>query len=222
MMTESKLNIQTLVVAVIVSVVISVAISYSVISREIGPPGPEGTQGPQGEQGIQGEQGVIGTQGEEGSAGLPGPTGFYSVYQATGASIEIPGIINGDLTETNPDGTGKLGWLVQGKSGGTDETKKLYHYPDYSTFMSQTVTIGSNQGFDIRFKGSGVRMEVQLDGYVIFFADLREGVDWTSVEIPSGDLYIGMRSLYIRVLPGPDDGSSLEVDDVSLIEFTTN
>ena len=67
-MTESKLNIQTLVFAVIVSVILSVAISYSVISRETGPPGPEGTQGPQGEQGIQGIQGPQGIPGEIGPA----------------------------------------------------------------------------------------------------------------------------------------------------------
>jgi len=42
-MTESKLNIQTLVVAVIVSVVLFVAISYSVISRDTEPPGSEGS-----------------------------------------------------------------------------------------------------------------------------------------------------------------------------------
>jgi hypothetical protein len=78
---------------------------------------------------------------------------------------------------------------------------------------ARAVNIGSNQGFSIRFKGSGVRMEVQLDGYVILYADLREGIDWTTTEIPVSNLYTGMRTLYIRVLPGPNDGSSLIVDD---------
>ena len=63
-------------------------------------------------------------------------------------------------------------------------------------------------------------MEVQLDGYTIFYADLRKGVDWTRVEIPAGSLYTGTRRLYIRVLLGPNDGNYLEVDNVTLIQFT--
>jgi len=77
-----------------------------------------------------------------------------------------------------------------------------------------------NQGIGVRFRGQGVRMELQLDGYVIFYADLREGADWTTVQIPAGNLYIGIRTLYIRVLPGLDDDSSLTIDDVSLIQFS--
>ena len=67
-MSESKLNVQTLIAAILISVVLSVAISYSVISRETGPLGPEGIQGPQGEQGIQGIQGPQGVPGEMGPA----------------------------------------------------------------------------------------------------------------------------------------------------------
>ena len=215
-MSENKLNVQTLIAAILISVVLSIAISYSVISRETGPLGPEGIQGPQGEQGIQGDPGIQGLQGER------GPTGFYSVYLTSGTSTMISGIVNNDLTQPGTESWGKEGWLIQGTSGATPETISLFQKPDYSSFMSQTVNIGSNQGFAIRFKGLGVRMEVQLDGYTVFYADLRQGIDWTTVEIPAGNLYIGMRTLYIRILSGPNDGSLLIVDDVSLIEFTTN
>lgn len=61
---------------------------------------------------------------------------------------------------------------------------------------------------------------MQLDGYVIFHGDLREGVDWVTVDIPTGDLYTGTRTPYVRVLPGPNDGSSLTVDRVTLVQFT--
>jgi len=231
-MSESKFNLPTLIAAILISVVLSFAISYSVISPKTGPPGPDGPQGPQGEvgltgskgeQGPKGEQGLKGDRGEvglQGPQGERGPTGFYSVYQATGSYVEISGIVNGELTQTRPEGWGKEGWLIQGTSGKTSETVSLYQKPDYSSFMSQTVTIGSDQGFVITFKGSGVRMEVQLDGYVIFYADLREGIDWTTVDIPTGDLYIGLRTLYIRVLPGPDDRSSLTIDTVTLIQYS--
>ena len=148
-------------------------------------------------------------------------TGFYSVYSAVGSSVDIPGIVNGDFSQAKQGEWGWIGWLVQGSSSGSAAgAVSLIQKPDYSTFMSQTITVGSNQGIGIRVKGDRVRMEVELDGYVIFYGDMHDGVDWTRIEVPFGNLYTGTRTLYIRVLPGPDNGGSLSVDDITLIQFS--
>lgn len=184
-----------------------------------GDTGPQGLKGDMGPKGDSGPQGPKGDQGSQGPQGLQGETGFYSVYSAVGPGVDIPGIVNGDLSQDNPGG-GKLGWLVQGTSSYSSGTISLIQKPDYSTFMSQTIIVSSNQGVAIRAKGDRVRMEVELDGYVIFYGDMRGGVDWTRIEVPFGNLYTGTRTLYIRVLPGPNDGGSLTIDDVTLIQLS--
>jgi hypothetical protein len=80
--------------------------------------------------------------------------------------------------------------------------------------------VGINQGVALEIKGTGIRMEVHLDGNVIFYADLRAGTDWTRVTIPFGNIYLGSRQLSVRVLPGPDNGRSLEFRSVFLVQFT--
>lgn len=72
-MSESKLNVQTLIAAILISVVLSVGISYITMIR--GPPGPQGPSGPQGPVGPQGELGPIGSQGVPGSRGETGTQG---------------------------------------------------------------------------------------------------------------------------------------------------
>ena len=84
----------------------------------------------------------------------------------------------------------------------------------------QTISVAINQGVSFDMKGTGIRVEVHLDGYVLFYADLREGIDWTRVTVPFSNLYTGSRKLYIRVLPGPDNGRSLEFKSASLVQFT--
>ncbi|MBA7678235.1 hypothetical protein ES703_86508 [subsurface metagenome] len=246
-MSENKFNLPTLIAAILISVILSVAISYSVISPKTGPPGPEGPLGlqgevgltgsqgiqgpkgergevgPQGEQGSQGSQGIqgivgeIGEPGPQGSIGLRGPVGFYSMYHAPGEYVEIPGIINGDFSEF--DGNNLVGWVTQGKSGYRDEGRCLYQRIG-GTFMMQTVVIEKNQGFAFSVKSNGARLEVHVDGFVLFYGDFRNASEeWMRIVVPVGDLYTGIRILYFVVLNGADDGSYVVLDDVTMVEF---
>lgn len=230
-----EINWGSVAIGVILSTLVSTTLIIGLISTlpaisdslrgPQGLKGDTGSQGIKGDTGLQGPKGDSGPQGPKGDQGLLGPqglqgkTGFYSVYSAVGSSVDIPGIVNGDFSQNVPGG-GKTGWLFQGTGGSWYDSMMLIQKPDYSTFMSQTIIVGGSQGVAFRAKGDRVRMEVQLDGYVIFYGDMRDGVDWTRIEVPFGDLYTGTRTLYIRVLPGPDDGGSLTVDDVTLIQFS--
>lgn len=200
MMPESKINIQTLIVAVIVSVVISVAISYSVISRETGPPGPEGLQGPQGIQGILGETGPRGPQGF-----------YYAAYRPNLEYTEIDGIVNGGFD-------GNEGWVTWGMSSGIDGAKRLYQYTS-GTRMTQQIMISENQGVAFDLMSNGARLEVHLDDKVIFYADLSDGLDWTRVVIPFPELYLGPRDLYFRVLAADSEGIYIGIDNVTIVAF---
>ena len=68
-MSEGKLNVKTVIVAVILSVIISVG-SFTVMKDSF--------IGPQGEQGIQGIEGVEGIQGVQGIPGVPAPVRGWS------------------------------------------------------------------------------------------------------------------------------------------------
>lgn len=184
------------------------------LKGDTGPQGSKGDQGIPGVQGIKGDQGLQGIQGIQGVQGVAGAPGYYSVYYAFGSSVDISGIVNGDLSQWDPN-TGYVGWLVQGKSGGG----RLYQAPTYSSFMSQTITVGQNQGLAFNVEAQGVRVEVQLDGYVIFYGDFREGTSDTRFVVPFGDLYNGVRQLYLRVLPGPEDGGFAKFTNITMIEF---
>ena len=115
-MPESKINIQTLVVAVIVSVVLSVAISYSVISRETGPPGPEGPQGPQGEPG-ESIVGPVGPQGEIGPQGIQGEVGPPSSINVTRVIVGEKNVVNGNFEELSWPDYDVVGWEIIGHRG---------------------------------------------------------------------------------------------------------
>lgn len=191
-----------------------------------GPKGDSGTQGPkglqgergltgsQGEQGPRGEQGLTGDQGPAGQPGLRGPTGYYMAYYPTGESVDIPGIINGDFS------AGNEGWYTQGKSSGLGGAKYFHQW--YSgTYTTQEIVIDENQGIAFMLNSNGARLEVQIDGYVIFYGDFREGTDWTRIVVPFGNTYLGPRDIYFLVLAGEDDGSYIALDDITMVKFTS-
>ena len=86
-MSESKLNVQTLIAAIVISVILSVSVSYMIIpsgTGELGSQGPIGETGPPGPQGPIGETGSPGPQGEtgpQGPLGPPGPPGESYSYE---------------------------------------------------------------------------------------------------------------------------------------------
>lgn len=69
-------------------------------------------------------------------------------------------------------------------------------------------------------KSNGARLEVQLDSFVIFYGDFRSGIDWTDITVPFGNIYTGPRKLIFIALSGEDDGSMIELDNISMVEFT--
>ncbi|MFH2112801.1 MAG: hypothetical protein ABIJ47_16255 [Candidatus Bathyarchaeota archaeon] len=172
-----------------------------------GPEGPKGVQGLPGSDGLPGVQGPPGQTGPLGPAGLQGPTGFYSVYTTLGSASDVSSIL-------------AQSWTIEGPGGRTGETIILQQNSGTGSYAVRTINVAINQGVAFDMKGTGIRMEVHLDGYVLFYADLRAGVDWTRVTVPFGNLYTGSRQLYIRVLPGPDNGRSLEFKTVSLVKFS--
>jgi len=240
-MSESKLNLSTLIAAILISVVLSVAISYSVISPKTGPSGPEGPLGlqgevgltgsqgiqglkgdrgevgPQGEQGSQGIQGIageLGEQGPQGLQGLRGPVGFYTIYYPVGEYVEVPGIINGDLTG------GGEGWYYQGKGGfGSWDMALLYQHLTIS-FIMQSIEINQNYGLSFMVEPHGARLEIHCEGEVLFYGDFREEAsDWFEIVISFGNM-VGRHDLYFYVLPGKDDGSRIAIDDITMVQFT--
>ena len=92
-MSESKLNVKTLIAAIVISVILSAFVSYMIIPSgtgelgsqgpigETGPPGSKGEKGDTGLQGPQGEAGSPGIKGEEGDTGPQGPPGESYSYE---------------------------------------------------------------------------------------------------------------------------------------------
>ncbi len=172
-----------------------------------GPQGLEGDQGSPGSDGLPGVQGPTGQTGPQGPAGPRGSTGFYSVYTTLSTASEVSALL-------------AQSWVVEGNGGRSGGTIILQQNSVSGSYAVRTVTVGINQGVAFDMKGNGVRMEVYLDGYVLFYADIREGIDWTQVTVPFGNLYTGSRQLYIRVLPGPDNGRTLEFKEAYLVQFS--
>lgn len=215
----------TVLVSVIVSVVASTAFTFFLLQQPVmqeafrgpqgipgptgatGPEGPRGTQGEPGTDGLPGVQGPPGQTGPQGPAGPQGSTGFYSVYTALGSASDVSSLL-------------AQGWTIEGPGGRSGETIVLQQDTEFGSYAVRTINVGINQGVALDIKGTGIRMEIHLGGNVLFYADLREGVDWTRVTVPFGNLYTGSRQLYIRVLPGPDNGRSLEFKSVSLVKFS--
>lgn len=119
-MSESKINVQTLIIAVIVSVVLSVGVFTVMKDNFVGPAGEQGIDGIDGLQGIQGIQGesIIGAQGEKGSDGLDGEVWVtdgepkVSIIgtdksMVSGSSVTyLSGVCGEDYRLTSPAGTG--------------------------------------------------------------------------------------------------------------------
>jgi len=92
---------------------------------------------------------------------------------------------------------------------------------DYASYVGQTVTFGQNQGIAFNVQAKGVRLEVHLDGYVVFYADFREdGTTTTRLVVPTGPIYTGVRQLQIMVLPAANDGSYAKISNVTMVQFT--
>jgi hypothetical protein len=215
----------TVIISVLISVIASTGFTLFLLQQPViqeafkgpqGIPGPTGAAGPQGLKGDQGLPGSDGLTGVQGPAGLTGPqgpagprgqTGFYSVYTTLGTASDVSSLL-------------AQSWTVVGDGGRSGETIILHQNSASGSYAVRTISVGLNQGVAFDMKGTGVRMEVYLDGYVLFYADLREGVDWTRVTVPFGNLYTGTRQLYIRVLPGPDNGRSLEFKAASIVKFS--
>ena len=83
-MTDNKLNVNTLIVAVIISVVLSFGLSYTLLPSMFAKEGPQGPLGPTGEQGATGPQGPLGLQGTQGSLGPKGDTGSQGIQGPAG------------------------------------------------------------------------------------------------------------------------------------------
>lgn len=215
----------TVIVSVLISVIASTAFTFFILQQPVmqeafrgpqGVPGPTGATGPEGPRGVQGEsgsdglpglQGPVGPTGPQGPAGPMGPTGFYSVYTALGSASMVSALLAD-------------GWTISGIGGTTGETIILQQNSETGSHAARNINVAKGQGVALDIKGTGIRMEIQLDGYVMFYADLKEGTDWTRITVPFGDLYTGSRRLFIRVLPGPDNGRSLEFKNVSLVKFS--
>ena len=215
----------TVIISVLISVIASTGFTFFLLQQPtlqeafkgpqgipgptgaVGPEGPRGTQGQPGSDGLPGIQGQPGPTGPQGPAGPVGPTGFYSVYSTVRPATDVSSLL-------------AKNWVIQGTGGRSGETIILQQNSDFGSYAVQTISVAINQGVSFDMKGTGIRVEVHLDGYVLFYADLREGIDWTRVTVPFSNLYTGSRKLYIRVLPGPDNGRSLEFKSASLVQFT--
>lgn len=144
-----------------------------------------------------------------GPAGPRGPTGYYSVYNAVGPSVNVAGIDDSVSA-----------WFIQGTEESTGESITLYQKLDYSSFMSQQVIVGQNYGIAFNILAKGIRLEVHLDGNVIFYGDFRNETSNTRIVVPIGSVLDGVRTLQIMVLSGPDDGSYATISGVTFVQFT--
>jgi len=127
-MSESKLNVQTLIAAIVISVILSVSVSYMIIpsrTGEIGPQGPIGETGPPGERGLQGEpgpQGEVGPLGPQGEVGPPGlPCEPYTPIDAWKTIATFSGISEGETTDTFyiPSETWRIQFYYRGDDSAT-------------------------------------------------------------------------------------------------------
>lgn len=86
--------------------------------------------------------------------------------------------------------------------------------------MKQDIMIGELQGIVFDLSSNGARLEVHVDGKVMFYGNYTDGSDWTTIVVPFSGVYLGPRSLYFRVLPGIDQTKYIALDNISLIQFT--
>jgi hypothetical protein len=142
------------------------------------------------------------------STPTPTPTStpvFYTTYNVAGPSVPISGIVNGDLSQSDGTSWGKLSWVIQGRAAANENSIRLYQHPTSRSFMAQDIMVGEDQGvaFTIKIIG-GVRLEVNLDNFMICYGDFRDGLNETRINVPFGNIYTGSRQLSIEVLQGPN------------------
>ena len=178
-MSESKINVQTLIVAVILSVVLSVGVSYTVIQGELGPQGEQGTQGVQGTQGIQGLQGVRGVQGEPGEMG---PAHEYEAIQKK--YDDLLAIVN--MTVVN-DYSQTIEYNI---SAGTDRTWEFL-IPEYGVVWEARITFSGSKvnlahswrrGEERVFVGSSGRGLTQKDYPDLVYYGIQEHL-WGTITV---------------------------------------
>ena len=170
-MSDNKINMQTVIIAVVISVILSVGISYMISpsSQEaVGPQGPPGTEGNTGPQGLPGEKGDPGPQGERGSQGLTGPTGPPGPEGPPGESYSYEEVLEYVSEELE---------AVLTFTGSTDRNTNLFYVPVNQIKISWDLDVG------------------QISAFSIWLYNYKEGVDyltdiWGSlVEQPQGDTY---------------------------------
>jgi hypothetical protein len=89
--------------------------------------------------------------------------------------------------------------------------------------MAQDIMVGEDQGvaFTIKIIG-GVRLEVNLDNFMICYGDFRDGLNETRINVPFGNIYTGSRQLSIEVLQGPNtsyDNNYAIISNVTLVQY---
>jgi len=119
-MSESKLNLQTLIAAVLISVILSVSISYMIVPSGTGEPGLQGPIGETGPPGSKGEKGDAGPQGSTGSQGPQGPAGPEGPPGPPGESYSYEEFLENISEELE---------TVKTWTGSTDRKTELFHVP---------------------------------------------------------------------------------------------
>jgi hypothetical protein len=155
----------------------------------------------------------------------PTPSGTYTnTYSGLGTLVEVSGVVNGDLSQTDPNAVqghpNKLGWLIQGKSSWDSSSVTLFQYQNFASFMQQSVVLGQNYGVAFNVVARGVRLEIHLDGYAVCYCDFRTETTTIRITAPTGNIYTGLRQLQIMVLPDPDDGSYARISSVTLVQYS--
>jgi len=122
-MSESKLNVQTLIAAIVISVILSVYVSYMII--------PSGTD-ELGPRGLIGETGPPGPKGEKGDTGPQGPPG----EPYPGFELEYD-FINGQWNE------------IATWTGSASRTTELFSVPSLQIRITWDLDAGQISGFYI-------------------------------------------------------------------------
>ncbi|NVM55603.1 MAG: hypothetical protein HWN66_17985 [Candidatus Helarchaeota archaeon] len=179
-MSNSRLNLNTFIVAVVISVILSIGISYVIFPSILaieglqgpsgpqgpqGPPGPQGPSGPQGLKGETGPQGPPGPQGEEGPQGPPGEpyAGFTLEYD----------FINGQWNK------------IATFTGSADRITELFAIPSQQIRISWDLNVGQYGTFYISLYEFG-------DSYPVG--------SWHASDQPNGDTmaYISPGTYYLE------------------------
>jgi len=148
---------------------------------------------------------------------------------------EIPGIVNGDFEP-------REGWLIHGKTGG-GPSLPMHQYSS-TTYATQTIQINDeDEGISFSIKpqplGGTVSFSVRVtdvEGYsdtIIYyeeFSGLNSDFDWIKIMVPFKPLFdmksnygleaSGAYNLRFSVPAGPDIGSIIYLDEVSLVEIS--